>query len=176
MKIYTKTGDAGQTSLYSGGRVSKTDVRISVCGTLDEMNCHLGAALSARPAATASAQIPILQRRLFLVGADVATAPGGRKIERVGEAHVAEIERLIDEYNARLPVHRVFVLPGGSPCGAALHIARAVCRRAEREICEAVTDQAVNPLAATFLNRLSDWLYVLARTENIESGAGEVLL
>ncbi len=176
MRIYTKTGDKGQTSLYSGGRVPKTDGRIATCGTLDELNCHLGAALAATPTAPVAAEIPLLQRRLFLVGADVAMAPEGRPIERIAESHIRELEALIDRLHAGLPKMTGFVLPGGNPAAAALHIARTVCRRAEREALTAQEAHSINPLIATYLNRLSDLLYILACTENHEAGVAEIPL
>jgi cob(I)alamin adenosyltransferase len=165
-KIYTKTGDGGQTGLYSGERVSKTDPLIAVCGTIDELNSHLGAALAALPVDRVAAALRPLQALLFELAADLATLPGSRQIRRIDADDIARLERQIDEAGAALPPLRNFVPPGGTPAAAQIHIARTVARRAEREALEAAMAHPLNDRALVFLNRLSDFLFELARLEN----------
>ena len=166
MKIYTGTGDRKQSGLFSGERVSKAHPLLSAYGTLDECNSHLGAALAASPSAGVREEVEFLQSELFEVGADLATRPGGREVRRIAPEDIAEIERRIDAITARLPILRSFILPGGTPAGAALHVARAVCRRAEREAVAASESAPLNPHALVWINRLSDYLFCLARLEN----------
>jgi cob(I)alamin adenosyltransferase len=165
-KIYTKTGDGGQTGLYSGERVSKTDPLIAACGTIDEVNSHLGAALAARPEERVAAALRPIQGMLFELGADLATLPGSREIRRIGDEDIGELERQIDEATMALPPLRGFVPPGGTPAASQIHIARTVARRAEREALAASAMHPLNDRALVFLNRLSDLLFVLARLEN----------
>jgi cob(I)alamin adenosyltransferase len=165
-KIYTKTGDAGQTGLYSGERVSKTDPLIAACGTIDELNSHLGAALAARPVERIAEALRPLQGLLFELAADLATLPGTRDIRRIGADDIARIERGIDEASGALPPLRDFIPPGGTPAAAQIHIARTVARRAEREALRASEAHPLNEQALVLLNRLSDFLFVLARWEN----------
>ena len=165
-KIYTKTGDAGETGLYSGERVSKTNPLIATCGTIDELNSHLGAALAARPVERVAEELRPLQGLLFELAADLATLPGSREIRRIDAVDIARIERGIDEASAALPPLREFIPPGGTPAAAQIHIARTVARRAEREALAASASHPLNPRALVFLNRLSDLLFTLARLEN----------
>jgi cob(I)alamin adenosyltransferase len=165
-KIYTKTGDAGQTGLYSGERVSKTDPLIAACGTIDELNSHLGAALAAGPVERVAEQLRPLQGLLFELAADLATLPGSRHIRRIDADDIARIERGIDDASAALPPLRDFIPPGGTPAAAQIHIARTVARRAEREALTASAAHPLNERALVLLNRLSDFLFVLARLEN----------
>jgi cob(I)alamin adenosyltransferase len=165
-KIYTKTGDGGQTGLYSGERISKTDPLIVACGTIDELNSHIGAALSAQPVERVAGVLVPLQLMLIDLAADFATLPGSREIRRFEDSDIAGIEQQIDELGATLPPLREFVPPGGTPAAAQIHIARTVARRAEREALAASAAHSLNPKALVFLNRLSDLLFTLARVEN----------
>jgi len=163
MKIYTKTGDQGQTGLFGGGRVPKNDPRVETYGTLDELNAQLGFARALVPPQEISALLEQLQASLFVLGAEVACAPGS--VDRLGFSLVdhAEIEALegaIDQHEAHLPPLRTFILPSGSPVGAALHVARTICRRAERA---SLALPELRPEVLMYLNRLGDLLFVLAR-------------
>jgi cob(I)alamin adenosyltransferase len=176
VRIYTKTGDAGETSLFDKSRVSKADARVDAYGEVDELNASLGVARAAVGAADLAEIIESIQRDLFAVGARLAD-PSSRIAERVTKAAVtgADIERLeraIDRFEVELPALRRFVLPGGSEAGARLHLARTVCRRAERRVV-ALGAGAVEPDIVAYLNRLSDLLFVLARVVNHRAGAGE---
>jgi len=168
MKIYTKTGDKGETSLHGGRRVPKDDARVDAYGTVDELNAVVGMALAEDPGEEIRAALLAIQRQLFAVGADLATpsAEGGDKVKRVGQEEVQGLERLIDALNARLPALTAFVHPGGSSLGARLHFARTVCRRAERCVVRLSHTEAVGEGIVPYLNRLSDLLFVLARYAN----------
>jgi cob(I)alamin adenosyltransferase len=171
-KIYTKTGDAGQTGLFSGERISKTDPLIAACGTVDELSSHLGAALAARPSQRVAEVIAPMQNLLIELAADLATLPGSREIRRVGSKDIERLEKQIDETCSQLPPLHEFLPPGGTPAAAQIHIARTVARRAEREALCASATHPLNHQALVFLNRLSDLLFVLARMENaLESEA-----
>jgi cob(I)alamin adenosyltransferase len=177
VKIYTKTGDTGETSLFDNSRVSKADPRVDAYGEVDEVNAVLGAARAALGAGDLADVLESVQRDLFAVGARLAD-PSSRIAERVTKASVsaADVERLereIDRLELELPPLRRFILPGGSQAGALLHLARTVCRRAERRVVALGTD-AVEPEIVTYLNRLSDLLFVMARAANHRAGAGEV--
>jgi cob(I)alamin adenosyltransferase len=176
MKIYTKTGDSGETSLFGDIRVSKADARVDAYGEVDELNACLGAARAAGIDADVSALIESLQKDLFALGARLAD-PSGRIAPRVGKvaidaATVQRLEQAIDRLEETLPPLRHFILPGGSPAGALLHLARTVCRRAERRVIALGTD-AVDPMLIVYLNRLSDLLFVIARAVNHRSGNPE---
>jgi cob(I)alamin adenosyltransferase len=158
-RIYTRGGDGGQTSLGDGSRVSKLDPLVRAYGDVDELNSVLGwARVEAR-----DPRLARIQDELFDLGADLSVPfdPGDGKL-RMQQASIARLEAEIDDVNARLAELRSFVLPGGTEAAARLHIARAVCRRAEREVLAAAAERPVNPLAAVYLNRLSDLLFVLA--------------
>jgi cob(I)alamin adenosyltransferase len=177
MKIYTRTGDTGETSLFGGKRVVKDDPRVHAYGEVDELNAHLGFARVSATDAEIDAELVRLQRDLFALGAQLAD-PGGRVGDRsakaqLGDDDVARLEQLIDRMEAGLPPLGNFILAGGSACGAALHVARAVCRRAERAI--VALDPAVDPVLLRYVNRLSDLLFVLARTANQRAGASETM-
>ena len=161
-RIYTRGGDAGDTSLGDGSRVSKLDPLVKAYGAVDELNSLLGWARVA-----AGEGLERLQNELFDLGADLSVpyAPGDGKL-RVTQAYVDRLEADCDEANAPLPELKSFVLPGGSEAASRLHVARAACRRAEREVLEAARSRPVNPLAAVYLNRLSDLLFILARAAN----------
>ena len=176
MKIYTKTGDTGETSLFDNTRVSKADPRVDAYGEVDEVNACLGAARAAGVDADLSALIESLQRDLFALGARLAD-PSARIAERVTKATIgpADVERLegaIDRLEDALPPLRRFILPGGSPAGSLLHLARTVCRRAERRVI-GLGPEAVEPMVVVYLNRLSDLLFVMARTANHRAGEPE---
>jgi len=170
-RIYTRTGDAGQTSLGDGSRVPKTDPRIEAYADVDETNAAIGAvvALGALPEPVARV-LAAVQNDLFDVGADLSTPvrpdrPGAR---RITEAYVARLESWCDEFNADLRPLDSFILPGGTPAAALMHLARTVCRRAERRAWGLVEHEPdrTNPLTLTYLNRLSDLLFILARVAN----------
>jgi cob(I)alamin adenosyltransferase len=173
MKIYTRTGDAGETALFDGSRVSKADPRVDACGHIDELNAVLGQARAAGVDPALDERLDRLQRDLFALGARLAD-PASRIAPRVtkavlGPEDIGRLERWIDEAEAALPPLRRFVLPGGCPAGAALHLARTVCRRAERQIV-ALGPDAVEPDLLAWVNRLSDLLFVLARLANARAG------
>jgi len=176
VKIYTKTGDTGETSLFDNTRVSKADPRVDAYGEVDEVNACLGAARAAGVDADLSALIESLQRDLFALGARLAD-PSARIAERVtkvtiGAAEVERLEGAIDRLEDALPPLRRFILPGGSPAGSLLHLARTVCRRAERRVI-GLGPEAVEPMVVVYLNRLSDLLFVMARSANHRAGAPE---
>ena len=163
-RIYTRTGDAGETSLGDGTRVPKTDERVIAFGTVDELNSLLGVVLAAELPDELRGPLERIQNELFDLGADLSVpyADGDGKL-RIEQAQVDSLERVCDRFNDSLATLKSFVLPGGSEAAARLHVARAVCRRAE---IEALRVSPVNPLALTYLNRLSDLLFILARTAN----------
>lgn len=176
MKIYTKTGDTGDTSLFDGTRVRKTDPRVAAYGDVDELQASVGVAAAAGVDAELVAMCVTIQRDLFALGARLADPVhkiAGRVSKAVvSEEHVAQLEGWIDQFDAEIPRLRHFILSGGSPGGAALHLARAVCRRAERSVI-ALGDAAVEPVVRTYLNRLSDLLFTMARAANHRAGVGE---
>jgi cob(I)alamin adenosyltransferase len=174
-RIYTRTGDGGMTGLYSGERVPKYHGRMEVCGTLDELNCQLGAAAALGAQPETCRTIRTLQDQIFKAGTDFATASGDKAAPGIVDADITSIEQTIDSLQVRLPPLRAFILPGGSPAAAHLHLARAVCRRAERTAAVLAKNESVNPHATAFLNRLSDLLFVLARHENHLAGTPEIL-
>jgi cob(I)alamin adenosyltransferase len=175
LKIYTKTGDDGTTGLLGGGRVSKASARIEAIGETDELNAAIGVC---RLYSAGSSLDPTLERTqnwLFDVGAELASPPEGRiRVESLSEVASRKLEQSIDEQTLQLPPLRAFILPGGSPLAAQLHLARAVCRRAERAILRLHDLETVRQDVRTFMNRLSDWLFVSARTANAEAGVADV--
>lgn len=186
MKIYTRTGDDGETGLLGSERVGKDDIRVAAYGSVDEANSAIGVARanlrSDVPAAPALAELDEVlgkvQRLMFELGADLATPTASRaasKLSRVDEDDVAWLEQTIDEYTAELPALSNFILPAGGEAAAALHVARAVVRRAEREAVALSRREDANPLAVVVLNRLSDLLFTLARAANLRSGFEEVV-
>lgn len=162
MRIYTKTGDRGQTGLFGGARVRKDDARVETFGAVDELNAAIGWARASGERPEIDRVLADVQVQLFELGAALAGGPDAN-------SHVAELEAAIDQFDAQLPPLRRFILPGGSPAAAALHLARTVCRRAERR---AVTLGAKE--AVVYLNRLSDLLFVLARAANRSAGVPDV--
>jgi cob(I)alamin adenosyltransferase len=175
MKIYTKKGDGGTTSLFGGERVDKDSLRIEAYGTVDELNSQLGVVRSLQPAKVLHEILEQLQNDLFVLGADLATpfTAQSKNVPRIEQRHVDVLERHIDRLDGQLSPLTTFILPGGSPIGAQLHVARAVCRRAERLTVRLSKEEAVNTLTVVYLNRLSDLLFVLARYANTIDGADE---
>ena len=176
MKIYTKTGDAGDTSLFDQTRVSKADARVDAYGEVDELNACLGAARAAGVDAEIAGALEKIQKQLFALGARLAD-PSSRIAGRVTKAAIAEadveaLEQMIDRLEAELPPLRRFILPGGCAAGAQLHVARTVCRRAERRVV-ALGPGAVESILVVYLNRLSDLLFVMGRAVNRRAGVAE---
>lgn len=176
MKIYTKTGDTGQTSLFDGTRVSKAHPRVSAYGDVDELQASLGVARAAGVDDELGAMLIQMQRDLFALGAKLADpshriAPRVTKVAVTDES-VAQLERWIDALEEGLPPLRHFILSSGTPAGAALHLSRTVCRRAERAVL-ALGDEAVEPVLIVYLNRVSDLLFVMARAANQRAGVTE---
>jgi cob(I)alamin adenosyltransferase len=175
-RIYTRAGDSGETSLGDGSRVPKLDCRIGAFGVVDELNAALGVVL-AEPGLPERLRGPLqqIQNDLFDVGADLSVPFGIGDRLRVEQAHVDRLEQWCDEFNAELPMLKSFVLPGGAPAAARLHVARTTCRRAEREALGADEENGINPIVLAYLNRLSDFLFIAARAANAESGQEEPL-
>lgn len=169
-KLYTRTGDRGETALFGGDRVPKDHPRVEAYGTIDELNSTLGVAASFIRQRRVVAALQSIQNDLLDLGSDMAAESGPRA--RKGrtfvdpKGRIAALERLIDEYDAKLPSLRTFILPSGSQAGALLHLARSVCRRAERAVVALSRRENVNPHVLAYLNRLSDLLFVLARYVN----------
>jgi cob(I)alamin adenosyltransferase len=174
-RIYTRGGDAGETSLGDGSRVSKLDCRIGAFGTVDELNAALGVVLAAQLPDELREPLTRVQNELFDVGADLSVPWGVTDRLRVEQAMIDGLEELCDRFNAELPELRSFVLPGGSEASARLHVARTICRRAERDVLLGSREVDLNPLVLRYLNRLSDLLFILARVANAVAGADEPL-
>lgn len=177
MKIYTKTGDSGETGLFDGTRVAKSDARVDAYGEVDELNACLGLARAEIEDTVLRDELARIQQDLFALGARLAD-PAAKIAERVTKAaiapdDIARLERLIDAADAELPALRRFILPGGGRAGAALHLARTVCRRAERRMV-ALGPGAVEPDLLVYINRLSDLLFTLARLINHRAGVSEL--
>ncbi len=175
MKIYTKTGDGGETSLFSGGRVPKTHLRVEAYGTVDELNSILGLARAHNPSPQAADWLEQVQTQLFHLGADLATPLDAKAdwVVRIAADTLAWLEMTIDTMTADLPELKNFVLPGGTVVAGHLHVARTVCRRAERLTVALMDDEAIGEYVLPYLNRLSDWLFTLARWENLQAGISE---
>jgi len=178
MKIYTRTGDAGDTALFGGGRVPKSHPRVEAYGDVDELNAAIGLARAIEMMPRIDEVLVPLQRDLFSIGALLAT-PDREKMKKhlekanIDERRIAELERAIDDGDHELEPLKSFILPGGTPKSAALHVARTVCRRAERRVI-ALEQEEVPAIVVVYLNRLSDLLFTLARVANRRAGAGEV--
>ena len=170
MKIYTKTGDAGETGLFGGPRVRKDHTRIEAFGTVDELNSHLGLIRTLPSAAPFDPLLRRVQGELFDLGAQLATP--GAAVERIGPKHVDALERAIDAHEERLEPLSSFILPTGTPLAAAIHVARTVCRRAERRVVKLAAEPgtSIPANAIEYLNRLGDLLFVLARFANHAAG------
>ncbi|MEO7713969.1 MAG: cob(I)yrinic acid a,c-diamide adenosyltransferase [Gemmatimonadaceae bacterium] len=179
MKIYTKTGDEGSTGLFGGGRVAKDNIRVEAYGDVDELNAVIGMARSVEMMPRIDEVLVPIQRDLFAIGALLATPDRDKMAQhlqkaRIDDGRIEELERAIDEGEAELEPLTAFIIPGGTPKSAALHVARTVCRRAERHVVRLQHDVELPPLAVIYLNRLSDLLFTLARVANRRAGAGEV--
>jgi len=177
MKIYTRTGDAGETGLFGGGRVGKDDPRVEAYGEVDELNAAVGLARAIEPMPRIDEVLVAVQRDLFSLGALLATPNRDKMHEhlakaRIDDGRIAQLEHAIDEGEAELTPLTAFILPGGTP--KSLHIARTVCRRAERRVVQLSRSVELPPLVSIYLNRLSDLLFVLARVAARRAGAGEV--
>lgn len=174
MKIYTKKGDRGYTSLFGGASVEKNSLRIKAYGTVDELNSVVGLVLTHPLSDDGKEILNDIQSQLFVLGADLATlASKESKIERIGTGDIEKLEKWIDTLEENLPALKSFILPGGSPAGATLHLARTVCRRAERHTVALNQNDTISAETVIYLNRLSDLLFVLARHENREAGEKE---
>ena len=179
MKIYTKTGDNGSTGLFGGGRVSKSHPRVDAYGEVDELNATIGLAMAIEPLARIDDVLAPIQQDLFAIGALLAT-PNREKMERhlekasITDARVTELERAIDAGDEELEPLKAFIMPGGTKKAAALHVARTVCRRAERRVVDLAGNEDIPALVVIYLNRLSDLLFTLARVANRAGGGGEV--
>ena len=176
MKIYTRTGDKGDTSLFGGQRVPKDALRIEAYGTVDELNSVLGIAITGCDDEKLVQVLSRLQTRLFEIGADLATPrpPSGKTIRRIEIEDSESLERIIDEFESKLKPLKSFILPGGSPVAARLHFARTVCRRAERCVVRLSRHEDIGEGMTVYLNRLSDLLFVLARYANRRANVAEV--
>ena len=172
MKIYTRTGDAGETSLFGGTRVPKDDARIESYGTVDELNAFVGVARAHWPSSPIDEQLAKIQSDLFDIGAQLA-APGSTRFKGPDSSRIAALESAIDEMERDLDPLKSFILPGGSVAAAHLHVARTVCRRAERLVV-ALHDDSVQS-TIVYLNRLSDYLFVAARFANKRQGTRDVI-
>jgi cob(I)alamin adenosyltransferase len=177
MKIYTKTGDGGETSLFGGTRVFKDDARIEAYGCVDELNSCLGIVRSLAPSAELDRILLEVQNDLFVLGADLAAPPGQTKtsVPRISASDAERLERHIDSLEESLEPLSSFVLPGGCAIAAHLHQARTVCRRAERLVVKLLKNQLIGRPPIVYLNRLSDLLFVMARFANVQTGAPETL-
>jgi cob(I)alamin adenosyltransferase len=175
-RIYTRGGDLGETSLGDGSRVTKLDCRIGAFGTVDELNAALGLVL-AEGSLPDELRGPLerIQNDLFDVGADLSVPFGVTDRLRVEQDAIDRLEQLCDDFNAELPELKSFVLPGGTEAAARLHVARTTCRRAERDAIVANEENGINPLVLVYLNRLSDFLFIAARTANAAAGRDEPL-
>lgn len=178
MKIYTRKGDKGETGLIGGVRVPKSAMRVEACGEVDELNAVLGWIGTRLTDETIKQDLAQIQRDLFAVGAQLAdpTAHVEQRAEKAGltEQRVRELEGIIDRYDAMLRPLRAFILPGGSEAGALLHLARAVCRRAERRMVALSLDEPLSPILIPYMNRLSDLFFTLARAVNRKAGVEEI--
>ena len=177
MKIYTKTGDEGTTALYGGERVFKDALRVSAYGSIDEANASIGLARAHLDQLPVDKHLMQIQNALFDVGADLATRSDSKyrsNITPIDEADVKHLENLIDDYDKDLQPLSNFILPGGHPAAATLHVARTVTRRAERDVIALAGQEEINAHVAVYLNRLSDLLFTLARVVNMNAGVSEV--
>jgi cob(I)alamin adenosyltransferase len=179
MKIYTKTGDKGDTGLFGGGRVSKSHPRVEAYGDVDELNAFIGMARAVEMMPRIDEVLVPVQRDLFAIGALLAT-PDRDKMKKqlekasIDDRRIAELEHAIDDGDKELEPLKSFIVPGGTPKAAALHVARTVCRRAERRVIALPESEEIPPIVVVYLNRLSDLLFTLARVANRRAGAGEV--
>jgi cob(I)alamin adenosyltransferase len=174
VKIYTRTGDAGETGLFGGQRVAKDALRVHAYGTVDECNAVVGLARAFGLEAGLDALLAEVQNQLFVVGADLATPGESAHIPRVGAAEISFLEEAIDTLETELAPLRQFILPGGAAAAAQLHLARTVCRRAERWTVSLAQEETLSAHVLSYLNRLSDFLFVAARAANARAGVADV--
>lgn len=177
-KIYTKTGDKGTTALFGGRRVAKHSPRIETYGTIDELNSVIGLALTTEMPPDLREHLSAISSLLFTAGSDLATPlePAPKyDIPRLTDGDVTHLETLIDAYTAELPQLKNFILPGGAPCAAYLHLARTVCRRAERAAVALGAEESIGDIPVKFLNRLSDYLFTASRYANLRSGVADTV-
>lgn len=176
MKIYTKQGDKGQTGLWGGERVGKNSLRVSAYGEVDELNAVLGVARASGMDAELDGKLARVQSELFVLGSDLATPGESDRIPRVKTAYIEQFEQEIDQFETELEPLRQFILPGGTLAAAYIHLARTVCRRAERAVVTLANqpDEPLNEAVLPYLNRLSDWLFVLGRVINARAGVPDV--
>ena len=177
-KVYTRTGDDGTTGLGGGGRVAKDSPRVEAYGTVDELNSQIGAAVAAGLSEPVAQALRRIQNDLFHLGSDLCVPEDQKQrfsVPRIEERHVLDLESLMDRLSEELSPLENFVLPGGSVGAAQLHVARSVCRRAERSVVSLARGEAVGPFTVPYLNRLSDTLFVMARFENKRGGIPDVL-
>lgn len=178
MKIYTKTGDKGETSLYGGKRVSKAAIRIEAYGTVDELNTVIGICCALNPPQQVDDSLVKIQHQLFTLGADLASPLSNRKnrdVPRISENDTKCLEELIDKLDSEIEPLRSFILPGGSLLSANIHFARTVCRRAERLVVQLSSKEKIGAQSIIYLNRLSDFLFVLARWVNHRQSKNETI-
>lgn len=186
MKIYTKTGDGGTTSLFGGKRVDKNSLRIETYGNVDELNSQIGTVIAQNPVNDVTKKLTRIQKELFILGCDLASPNevkvstslklrGASKVPRVKKSMVTKLEREIDKWSTTLPQLKKFILPGGGQIGAKLHLARTVARRVERSIVELASQEKINKNALIYINRLSDWFFVLARLVNKMEDKKEII-
>ncbi len=174
VKIYTKRGDFGETDLFGGGRIKKSNQRIKAYGTVDELTSILGFASSLTKILVIKQAIEEIQNELYILMSDLATPKQNLKIKRINKENTKRLENTIDGIEKYLPKLTKFILPSGSPSGSAIHYARTVCRRAEREVVELSESEKINPEILKYLNRLSDYLFVMARFVNKKEKAKEI--
>ncbi|HEX9687443.1 MAG TPA: cob(I)yrinic acid a,c-diamide adenosyltransferase [Thermoanaerobaculia bacterium] len=177
-KVYTRTGDDGTTALGAGQRVAKDSARVEAVGTIDELNSQIGAAVAAGLQATLLEALATVQNDLFHLGSDLCVTEedkASRPVPKIEARHVEDLERMIDRLSADLPPLENFILPGGSRGAAELHVARAICRRAERVAITLARSEPVGDYVVVYLNRLSDALFVMARWECRRRGVADVL-
>ena len=176
MKIYTKTGDKGATSLFGGIRVPKNNIRIEAYGTVDELNASLGVVISENVSESVKKDIKKIQNDLFIVGGDLATPLSETKVKipRTTEAMITFLEKEIDLYDSKIEELKSFILPGGVKTSSFLHLSRTICRRAERRVVELADMEQINTEIVKYLNRLSDLLFIFARFENFNSGVPDI--
>ena len=176
VKIYTRTGDDGSTGLLGPGRVSKSDPRVEAYGSVDELNASLGVVRALDTGGWLGADIAPIQSLLFSLGAELATTTSEppARMDRISDAHVTALERIIDRLDAELPPLKNFILPAGTPLASQLHLARTVCRRAERRLVTLASAARIEPVLVRYLNRLADLLFVMARWCNRQAGVAEV--
>lgn len=177
IRIYTKTGDDGTTGLFGGSRVPKDNLRIEAYGTVDELNAIIGVVRTCTLSASLEEQLGTISADLFTLGADLATPldpPPAYEIPRITDDHVRELEGWIDQHDAKLQPLKTFILPGGSPAAAHLHVARTVCRRAERRVVALASHEDIGSSVLHYLNRLSDYLFTISRVANAEAGITDI--